>query len=243
MFVDTLDNVDALGIYSGHQHDLLGAIADENAERIKRQNRRKISVIIGNPPYNANQQNENENNKNRRYERVDERIKQTYIKASTAQKTKLYDMYSRFYRWASDRLSDEGVVAFVTNRSFIESRTFDGFRKCVAQDFSDIWIVDLGADVRANPKLSGTKHNVFGIQTGVAIAFFVRRRSPTTHLIHYLRRPESEEADDKLSWLSNANLSDEQALTLRPNDRGDWLGAGHSLIGRRCFRSSIRPSK
>ena len=156
-------------------------------------------MIIGTSPYNANQQNENENNKNRRYERVDERIKQTYIKASTAQKTKLYDMYSRFYRWASDRLSDEGVVAFVTNRSFIESRTFDGFRKCVAQDFSDIWIVDLGADVRANPKLSGTKHNVFGIQTGVAIAFFVRRRSPTTHLIYYLRRPESEKRTTSLA--------------------------------------------
>lgn len=144
VFVDTLDNVDALGIYSGHQHDLLGAIADENAERIKRQNRRKISVIIGNPPYNANQQSENDNNKNRRYERVDQRIKQTYIKASTAQKTKLYDMYARFYRWASDRLSDEGILAFVTNRSFINSRTFDGFRKVIANDFQEIWVVDLG---------------------------------------------------------------------------------------------------
>ncbi|KAI9881433.1 MAG: hypothetical protein M1823_006653, partial [Watsoniomyces obsoletus] len=85
-FVDTLDNVDALGIHSGHQFDLLGGLADENMERVKRQNRRKISVIIGNPPYNANQQNENDNNKNRAYKRIDERIAQTFIKRSSAQK-------------------------------------------------------------------------------------------------------------------------------------------------------------
>ena len=112
-----------------------------------------ISVIIGNPPYNANQANENDNNKNREYPHIDKRIKQTYIAESTAQKTKLYDMYARFFRWASDRLSENGVLAFVSNRSFIESRTFDGFRKTVAQEFSDIYVVDLGGDVRANPKL------------------------------------------------------------------------------------------
>jgi predicted helicase len=138
-FVDTLDNVAALGIYSGHQGDMFGSVSDENMARVKRQNERKISVIIGNPPYNANQQNENDNNKNRAYARIDERIKQTYIKASTAQKTKLYDMYARFFRWASDRLTEDGVLAFITNRSFIESRTFDGFRKMVAQDYNEIW--------------------------------------------------------------------------------------------------------
>ncbi len=178
--VDTLDNVDALGIHAGHQFDLLGSLSDENIERIKRQNRRKISVIIGNPPYNANQQNENDNNKNRTYAHIDKRIKDTYIKASTAQKTKLYDMYARFYRWASDRLGDEGVLAFVTNRSFLTTRTFDGFRKLVAKDFQEIYIVDLGGDVRSNPKLSGTTHNVFGIQTGVAIAFLVRKKVKMT---------------------------------------------------------------
>jgi hypothetical protein len=73
-----------------------------------------------------------------------------------------HDMYARFFRWASDRIKDEGIIAFVSNRSFIDSRTFDGFRKIVARDFKEILVVDLGGDVRANPKLSGTKHNVFG---------------------------------------------------------------------------------
>ena len=77
-------------------------------------------------------------------------------------------MYVRFFRWASDRLDENGVLALVTNRSFLDSRSFDGFRKVVADEFSEIRVVDLGGDVRENPKLSGTKHNVFGIQTGVA---------------------------------------------------------------------------
>ena len=88
-------------------------LRDENVARIKRQNSRRISVIIGNPPYNANQANENDNNKNREYPAIDARIKQTYVAESTAQKTKLYDMYARFFRWASDRLDANGVLAFV----------------------------------------------------------------------------------------------------------------------------------
>lgn len=221
--VDTLDNVDALGIHAGHQFELLGSLSDQNIERIKRQNRRKISVIIGNPPYNANQQNENDNNKNRTYAHIDKRIKDTYIKASTAQKTKLYDMYARFYRWASDRIGDEGVVAFVTNRSFIESRTFDGFRKVIADDFSEIWVIDLGGDVRANPKLSGTKHNVFGIQTGVAICFLVRKKGMDGCAIRYVRRPEEETAEDKLSWLGAASIATTPMSLQKPNARHDWL--------------------
>ena len=224
--VDTLDNVDALGIHSGHQFDLLGSLSDENIERIKRQNRRKISVIIGNPPYNANQQNENDNNKNRAYAHIDKRIKNTYVKASTAQKTKLYDMYARFYRWASDRLGDEGVLAFVTNRSFIESRTFDGFRKIVAEDFNEIWVIDLGGDVRANPRLSGTKHNVFGIQTGVAVCFLVRRSAVKDCAIRYVRRPEEERAEDKLRWLGGANLKDLQTTLIKPSKMNVWVNQG-----------------
>src|SRR5665647_1330464 len=203
-FVDTLDNVGLHTAAKGVNADLFGSVSEENVARIKRQNSRKISVVIGNPPYNANQANENDNNKNREYPQIDARIKQTYIAESTAQKTKLYDLYARFFRWASDRLSDNGVLAFVTNRSFIESRTFDGFRKTVAQEFADIYVVDLGGDVRANPKLSGTKHNVFGIQTGVAISFFVKRKGSKGGRVFYARRPEMETAEEKLAYLSNS---------------------------------------
>lgn len=222
-FVDTLDNVAGLRRYTGqHVGDLFG-LGEENIERIKRQNRRRISVVIGNPPYNANQANENDNNKNREYPDIDARIKDTYIKASTAQKTKLYDMYARFFRWASDRIAENGVVAFVTNRSYIESRTFDGFRDVVAREFNEIHLVDLGGDVRANPKLSGTKHNVFGIQTGVAIGFLVKRAKAQGCRVFYARRPEMETAEEKLSWLSKAKLADFPRTEIRPDAKHNWL--------------------
>ena len=138
-FVDTLDNTQALKTHVGHHFgDLLGGMSTENVARIKRQNARKISVIIGNPPYNTNQQSENDNNKNREYPEIDGRIKATYIKASTAQKTKLYDPYIRFFRWASDRIDDDGVIAFVSNSSFVDKRAFDGFRKVLSFDFNEI---------------------------------------------------------------------------------------------------------
>ncbi len=225
-FVDTLDNVGLHTAAHGVTHDLFGSVSEENVARIKRQNARKISVIIGNPPYNANQVNENDNNKNREYPSIDARIKQTYIHESTAQKTKLYDMYARFFRWASDRLAADGVLTFITNRSFIDSRTFDGFRKTVAQEFAEVYVVDLGGDVRANPKLSGTKHNVFGIQTGVAISFFVKRHGAAGKKgarVFYARRPEMETAEEKLAWLGSARAAELAFEEVRPDAKGNWL--------------------
>src|SRR6266849_9265509 len=108
---------------------LFGSLSDDNVKRIRTQNSRTISVIVGNPPYNANQLNENENNKNREYPEIDKRIKETYIAASSAQKTKLYDMYVRFFRWASDRVDEDGIVAFVSNSSFVHKPSFDGVRR------------------------------------------------------------------------------------------------------------------
>lgn len=226
-FVDTLDNVGLHTAATGTTGDLFGGVSEENVARIKRQNSKRISVIIGNPPYNANQANENDNNKNREYPAIDKRIKETYIHESTAQKTKLYDMYSRFFRWASDRLSENGVLAFITNRSFIESRTFDGFRKTVSQEFSDIYVVDLGGDVRTNPKLSGTKHNVFGIQTGVAISFMVKRakerKNKTPARVFYVRRPELETAEEKISFLSNNTARSLSFDEVQPDKANNWV--------------------
>ncbi len=216
-FVDTLDNVDALGIHSGHQFDLLGGLADENMERVKRQNRRKISVIIGNPPYNANQQNENDNNKNRTYAHIDARIKSTYIKAGTAQKTKLYDMYVRFFRWASDRLGDEGVVAFVTNRSFIDAQMANGFRRTVLNDFSEGWIIDLGGDYKKSGAAGGG--NVFGIGTGVAIHFWIKRKGDKGKGGLHYQTTMLRSSEDKLRWIDELRITKSgwQELSGRPD--------------------------
>jgi len=150
----------------------------ENTARVERQKRSPIRVVIGNPPYNAWQLNENDNNKNRKYKVMDKRVADTYAKDSQAtNKNALSDPYVKAFRWASDRIGDEGIVALVSNNSFIESLAFDGLRKHLEQDFDEIYVLDLGANVRKNPKLSGTTHNVFGIQVGVSINIFVRRRA------------------------------------------------------------------
>ncbi len=234
-FVDTLDNMDwqqagaTGGAVSRQSAFNLGGLSEENWIRIQEQNEKSISVIIGNPPYNANQQNENDNNKNREYPAIDRRISETYIASSTAQKTKQYDMYKRFIRWASDRLADDGIIGFVTNRAYLEARQDDGFRKVAADEFTDIYILDLGSDVRRNPKISGTTHNVFGIQTGVAIGFLVRDKSRLGECsIHYVRREDAELAKDKLTYLSGAKLDSIAFDGILPDERNDWLNQSDS---------------
>ncbi len=232
-FVDTLDNLGWKGATGGAVERQgvfeLGAMSEENWLRVQEQNEKDISVIIGNPPYNANQQNENDNNKNRAYPEIDRRISETYIAASTAQKTKQYDMYKRFIRWASDRLDDDGIVAFITNRAYLEARQDDGFRRWTADEFTDAYILDLGSDVRRNPKISGTTHNVFGIQTGVAITFFVRDKSRLGQCqISYASREDAELARDKLAYLAEANRGDIAFESITPDAKSNWLNQSDS---------------
>ena len=232
-FVDTLDNLDWQGTTGGavtRQATFnLGGLSEENWIRIQEQNEKPISVIIGNPPYNANQKNENDNNRNREYPAIDRRIRETYIDSSTAQKTKQYDMYKRFIRWASDRLADDGIIAFITNRAYLEARQDDGFRQVAAGEFTDIYVMDLGSDVRRNPKISGTTHNVFGIQTGVAITFLVREKSRMGECnIHYASREDAEVARDKLAYLKGEGLENIPFETITPDAKGNWLNQSNS---------------
>lgn len=222
-FVDTLDNMGFAFI--GKQIDMFAPFTEENSKRIKKQNSKRIAVIIGNPPYNANQANENDNNKNREYPEIDKRIKDTFIKYSTAQKTKLYDMYARFYRWAFDRLDNNGVIAFITNRSFIDSRTFDGFRKTIQNEFEAAYIIDTKSDVRANPKIAGTTHNVFGIQTGVAIMFLIKKfkRENASCKIHYTALDDFWKKEKKLQWLSENSLQQIPFEIVRPDKKNNWI--------------------
>lgn len=226
-FVDTLDNTGFA--WQGKQIDLFGLSA-ENVARIKNQNNKRISVIIGNPPYNVGQQNENDNNQNRKYPVVDKRIRDTFIRYSTAQKTKMYDLYSRFYRWAMDRVDENGIIAFITNRSFIESRTFDGFRKCIQADFDFAYVIDTKSDVRSNPKIAGTTHNVFGIQTGVAILFLVRSANKIEKgkpcQIFYVSMKDEWKKEEKLQWLSEHSFDKIEFEKIVPDSKNNWINLG-----------------
>lgn len=224
-FVDTLDNTDALK-YAGKQNNMFGDLA-ENALRIKTQNDRKISIIIGNPPYNAKQDNFNDQNANRVYKEIDKQIKGTFVKQGTAQnQIVLYDMYVRFYRWAMNRIDakDGGIVAFITNRSFIDSRTFDGFRKCAQEDFQEIYVVDLMGDVRQN-NTAVQGGNIFNIMTGVAIAFFIKIKNTDKKKarIRYYNVGEGLNAKDKLDILKDNKLKDLDFERISPDAKHNWI--------------------
>ena len=238
-FVDTLDNLDwqqqgATGGAVTRQGSFnLGGLSEENWIRIQEQNEKPISVIIGNPPYNDRQANWNEFNPNRPYPEVDRRIRDTYVKEGNAQRTHQYDMYKRFLRWASDRLDDDGIIGVITNRAYLDTYQDDGFRKVASEEFTDIYVMDLGSDVRRNPKISGTTHNVFGIQTGVAISFFVRDKAKSGACgIHYARREDSELAKDKLAYLQRAELEQIAFQDIAPDQRNDWLTQSQSGFAR-----------
>ena len=176
--------------------DLFGSLSEENVKRIKRQNERNISVIIGNPPYNANQQNENDNNKNRTYPRIDERIKATSSRRARRRRRSVRHVHALLplgerpaARRGHRRLHQQPQLHRQPHNGRFSALRGEGFRGSL--------VVDLGGDVRANPKLSGTKNNVFGIQTGVAISFLVRKKAAEGCRIFYARRPEMETREEK----------------------------------------------
>ena len=204
----------------------------ENTERVERQKAADMFVVIGNPPYNVGQVNENDNNKNRKHKAMDKRIAETYAADSTAQlKNKLYDPYVKAFSWASKRIGEEGVVALVTNNGFLDRMAFDGMRKHLAQDFDAIYILDLGGNVRKNPKLSGTTHNVFGIQVGVSINLFIKRSEartdPKSAEIFYAHVDEFWRKEEKYNYLNSKQHHqnvDWQEIT--PDSRYTWLTEG-----------------
>ena len=208
----------------------LPLFALDNTRRVEAQKATPMFVVIGNPPYNVGQVNENDNNKNRKYETMDKRVAETYAKDSKATlKNALADPYVKAIRWASDRIEEEGVVAFVTNNSFLDGVAFDGMRKHLADDFDAIYILNLSGNVRKNPKLSGTTHNVFGIQVGVSINFFIKRHDNTdAHAeIFYARVDEFWRKEDKYRYLdSKEHYRNIEWKPIKPDRRYTWLTEG-----------------
>lgn len=220
-FVDTLDIAE-------RQQGGLAFVNERNTERVERQKRAEITVIVGNPPYNMGQKSENENNKNRSYDEIDRRIRETYAKDSSATlKNKLYEPYVRFFRWAIDRLGNNpGILCFVTNNSFVDHRAFDGMQKHLLRDFSRVYHVDLHGDVNRDRTLSGTQHNVFGIKLGVGITIAVRdtKECQGDHSLYYHRVPSRWTRNQKLGWLAEQKSISNLVWEILPPFK--WLELG-----------------
>ena len=199
-----------------------------NTERVEKQKQTPMFVVIGNPPYNAGQINENDNNKNREYETMDERIADTYAKDSKATlRNKLYDPYVKAIRWALDRIGDEGIVAFVTNNSFLDGVAFDGMRKHLAADCDAIYILDLGGNARKGLKVSDA--NVFGIRVGVSINLFVKNRQNPSEppRIFYYCTDDLWNRKQKFDFLNEREHAGRiEWQNIQPDARHTWLTEG-----------------
>ena len=218
--------VDTFDLAEERQLSLLTA---ENTARVEKQKASPMFVVIGNPPYNAGQVNENDNNKNRKYPAMDARIEATYAKDSTATlKNSLYDPYVKSLRWASDRIGKEGIVALVTNNSFLDGTSFDGMRKHLSADFDVIYVLDLGGNARKDKLVSDA--NVFGIRVGVSINFFVKKDAPRAERptrIFYYRTDDTWNKDQKFEFLRDTeHVGNLPWQTLKPDARHTWLTEG-----------------
>ncbi|MBC8134909.1 MAG: N-6 DNA methylase, partial [Fibrella sp.] len=223
---------DTLALAEGEQTAML---FEANAERVSSQRKAEVTVIIGNPPYNVGQKSENDNNKNRAYKVVDNRIAATYGKLSKAtNRNALSDAYVKFFRWASDRLQGrDGVIAFVSNNGFLDGIATDGMRKALLDEFTTIYHLDCGGNVRKFPKLSGTTHNVFSIQVGVGVTLLVRRHGdmeetlPSVCRIFHHALPTMARASERLQQLTTwKNSSNVPWMELIADFKGNWLTEG-----------------
>ena len=205
----------------------LSMFAPENTRRVEKQKQTEMFVVIGNPPYNARQMDENDANRNRKYPELDRQIQETYAQASKAtNKTSLYDPYVKAIFWALDRIEGEGIVAFITNHNFITGQAFDGMRKHLSDACDKIYLLDLGGNVR---KGHAGDSNVFDIQVGVSINLFVKKRQGQSKPADIFYSSETAEMNkeatfDFLDACEHIGKVDWDSI--QPDARYTWLTEG-----------------
>ena len=187
-----------------------------------------IRVIIGNPPYSAGAKSENDNNQNLSHPKLEKLVYEKYGKNSTSKVGKATrDTLIQSIRMASDVVKNRGVVGFVVNGSFIDSKSADGFRKCVAKEFSHLYVLNLRGNQRTSGEVSrkeGGKIFDSGSRATVAIVFFVKDKSVTNNTIHYYEVEDYLKREAKLNLLANfENLDFVPFSEITPNAKGDWI--------------------
>ncbi|GAA7971921.1 DEAD/DEAH box helicase family protein [Helicobacter pylori] len=220
--LDYLEEKSAKGVIPGFE-DL-----KENQEIKTTMEKQNIRVIIGNPPYSAGAKSENDNNQNLTHPKLEKRVYDTYGKNSTAKvgKTTRDTLIQSIYM-ASDLLKDKGVLGFVVNGSFIDSKSADGFRKCVAQEFSHLYALNLRGNQRTSGEVSrkeGGKIFDSGSRATVAVIFFVKDKSAPNNTIFYYEVEDYLKREAKLNLLAGfKNLDSVPFKEITPNNKGDWI--------------------
>lgn len=209
----------------------------ENNARLERLKNLPITVIVGNPPYSAGQDSANDDNANESYKTLDESIRSTYAARTNAKlKNKLYDSYVRAIRWASLRIKDRGVIAYVTNGGWLDSNAFDGMRKTLTEEFSTIYVYNL----RGNQRTAGEQSRreggkVFGGGSRATVAITVLVKDPTKAgpaTLHYAEVGDYLSRAQKLAEVADARgVLGLDTVVIKPNEHGDWLGHRSSDFG------------
>lgn len=198
-----------------------------NDRRLKRQQEKPITAIIGNPPYSIGQNSQNDNNQNVSYPKLDTRLAETYVAKSNAGLTKgLYDSYVKAFRWASDRLTNQGVIGFVTNGGYLNSNSTDGLRAGLYEDFNHLYIFNMRGNALGLGEIRKKEGgNVFGAgtRTSVAISILVKDGS-NTHELHYYDIGDYLSQKEKLAIISGfGDVSQLDWQEIIPDENNDWL--------------------
>jgi predicted helicase len=212
--------------------DLISHYMPDNSERRKRQKATDIRVIVGNPPYSAGQTSDNDDSANVKYTSLDERIQKTYAKNSTGNPRSLYDNYIRAIRWASDRVQDKGVIAFVSNAGWVDGKAADGVRACLANEFSTIYVLHLRGNQRTTGERSRREGGqTFGSGSRAPIAIIILVKNPEAKDIgriyfcdigDYLTREQKLALVKDFQSIAGISASNSWEL-ISPNEANDWI--------------------
>ena len=223
---------DSFQLYE-QEKDMIANLLPDNSQRRTNQKNKEVTVIIGNPPYSTGQSSADDNAQNLKYSNLDSRIESTYAQLSKSiNKRPLYDNYIRAFRWASDRIKDEGVIGFVTNAGWIDRVATDGFRQSLEREFTNIYVFHL----RGNQRTSGEKSRqeggkVFGSgsRTPIAITLLVKRKDYVGKgkiFFHdigdYLSRETKLAKIEKFKSIGNM-LDEDRFEILNPDENNDWV--------------------
>ena len=210
-----------------------------NDRRLKRQQEKTITAIIGNPPYSIGQNSQNDNNKNISYSKLDSQIEKHYKNNSSTLNKGIYDTYIKAFRWATDRIAETGVVGFITNSGYIDKGVFSQFRKSILSEFNYVYVYNLKGAIRGKNKQESAKAggNVFDILTGVAITILVKDGS-SNHKLYYLESPDYMGKKDKMELLLKTNFLKESNQII-PDKNNDWINLKDDKFSKYVELSNI----
>lgn len=222
-------------------HNLFTSMFPKNSERVERQKNSPINVIIGNPPYSIGQKSANDDAQNQAYKKLNDRIAKTYAANSTAGLNKsLYDPYIKAFRWSTDRLNSDngGIIAFVSNGSWLDGIGTDGFRRVIEKEFSSIWVFNLRGNQRTSGEQSrkeGGKIFGSGSRTQISITLLIKNpneKSKNAKIFYhdigdYLTREEKLKIISQHQSINNSKLV---WKGITPNEHGDWVNQRNSTF-------------